>query len=253
MRSGGRSVQQRNVFRLLTSTATPPPTQQVILAGRLIPYALRRDGRRLTLRIDARGLRVGAPRALSLGAIAAFITQHGDWVLQKLDEFTARAAPRYLSIEEGTRLPLLGAEVRVRVTAGANRGYWQADELWLAARPAADLALLARRALQRRAMEHFAPLLASRVAQLGHPLPALALSSARTRWGSCSAKSGIRLNWRLIHLPPHLIDYVISHEVAHLVEMNHSPRFWAVVAQLYPAWRAARDELKRQGRGLPLL
>ncbi len=119
--------------------------------------------------------------------------------------------------------------VAVRVTAGGNRGFWKPDEFWLAARPNADLAALARRALQRRAMEHFSPRLAAAVAQIGKPAPPLALSSARTRWGSCSARSGIRLNWRLIHLPAPLIDYVIAHEAAHLVEMNHSPRFWSVV------------------------
>jgi hypothetical protein len=136
---------------------------------------------------------------------------------------------------------------------GGNRGFWKPDELWLAARPQADLAALARRALQRRAMEHFAPRLRVTVAQLGRSMPPLALSSARTRWGSCSARSGIRLNWRLIHLPEPLIDYVIAHEAAHLVEMNHSPRFWGVVESLCPDWQHARTELKRQGADLPLI
>ena len=76
------------------------------------------------------------------------------------------------------------------------------------------------------------------------PLPRLTLSAARTRWGSCSLRSGIRLNWRLIHFPLHVIDYVVAHELAHLREMNHSPRFWSVVGQLYSDYRAARDELK---------
>jgi predicted metal-dependent hydrolase len=79
------------------------------------------------------------------------------------------------------------------------------------------------------------------------------LSSARTRWGSCSARSGIRLHWRLIHCPPALIDYVVAHEVAHLVEMNHSPRFWAVVGSLYPDWSAARLRLHEAARTLPLI
>jgi hypothetical protein len=79
------------------------------------------------------------------------------------------------------------------------------------------------------------------------------LSSARTRWGSCSSRSGIRLHWRLIHLPPALIDYVVAHEVAHLLEMNHSPRFWAVVERLYPDWRAARADLRKAAAGLPVI
>lgn len=255
-------IGQLELFRLPflsggAATKEQAKAQHIILAGRIVTYTLRRDRRRLTLRIDERGLRVGAPRTVSLAAIETFIQSHGDWVLQKLDEFSAHTLPRYLTIHDGARLPLLGAEVQVRVTSGGNRGFWQADacggELWLAARPAADLAQIARRALQRRALEYFSPRLAATVARIDRPQPALALSSARTRWGSCSTQSGIRLNWRLIHLPPSLIDYVIAHEVAHLVEMNHSPRFWAVVERLHPDWRNARTELKRQGAALPLI
>jgi len=227
--------------------------QHLILAGRIVNYALRRDRRRLSLRIDERGLHVGAPRSVPLAEIEAFIHRHGNWVLQKLDAFANLAAPRHLSIHDGARLPVLGEDVAVRVTTGGNRGFWKSDELWLAARPQADLSALARRALQRRAMEHFAPRLTATAAQIGQAAPPLALSSARTRWGSCSARSGIRLNWRLIHLPAPLIDYVIAHEVAHLVEMNHSPRFWAVVKSLCPDWQHTRGELKRQGAALPLI
>lgn len=245
---------QLELFRL------PPPAggqtaqaRHLVLAGRIVGYALRRDRRRLSMRIDERGLAVGAPRAVPLGIIEAFIASHGDWVLQKLDEFASRAGPRHLPIHDGARLPVLGEEVRIRVIAGNNRGFWQADELWLAARPDADLALLARRALQRHALEHFRPRLAAVVAQLGQPMPTLALSSARARWGSCSVRSGIRLNWRLIHLPQELGVYVIAHEAAHLVEMNHGPRFWALVERLCPEWRTARDGLKRLGAALPLI
>jgi predicted metal-dependent hydrolase len=248
---------QMELFRL-----PPPPqatsrqTRHIVLAGRIVAYVLRRDRRRLTLRIDERGLAVGAPRAVPLVAVETFIAAHGDWVVEKLDELAAQPA-RHLPIHDGARLPVLGGETRVRVVAGANRGYWRGDgagaELWLAARPAADLSALARRALRRRAFDHFAPRIAAAAALLGRTAPALALSSARTRWGSCSVQSGIRLNWRLIHLAPELIDYVIAHEAAHLVEMNHGPRFWATVDALCPDWRARRDALKRAGAALPLL
>ena len=82
-------------------------------------------------------------------------------------------------------------------------------------------------------------------------MPAVGLSNARTRWGSCSSLSGIRLHWRLIHLPLPLIDYVVAHEVAHLVEMNHSPRFWSVVESLYPGHVAARKALRQAAAALP--
>jgi len=71
-----------------------------------------------------------------------------------------------------------------------------------------------------------------------------ALSSAATRWGSCSSDGRIRLNWRLIHFPLSIIDYVVAHELAHLREMNHSPRFWQTVESIFPEFREARHTLK---------
>ena len=77
------------------------------------------------------------------------------------------------------------------------------------------------------------------------------ISSAKGRWGSCSADRRIRLNWRLIHLEPNLIDYVIAHELAHLDEMNHSARFWKRVGEIYPDYENARRTLK--GIYMPML
>ncbi|WP_131109946.1 M48 family metallopeptidase [Sulfuricystis thermophila] len=245
---------QLELFRQLPPQDTRPGKQHYLLiAGHIVAYTLRRDRRRLAMRIDERGLSVGAPRSVTLAEIEAFIRGHGAWVLEKLAAFAAQGARRHLPIFDGARLPLLGGEVCVRVTHGANRGVWSEGELWLAARPDADLSALTRRALQRRALEHFRPRLVEMAARIGQMAPPLALSSARTRWGSCSLRSGIRLNWRLIHLAPATIDYVIAHEVAHLVEMNHSPRFWQVVERLYPDWRAARARLRQEGAALPLI
>jgi len=86
---------------------------------------------------------------------------------------------------------------------------------------------------------------------MGRAMPPLALSSAQSRWGSCSHRGGIRLNWRLIHLPHAQIDYVVAHELAHLVEMNHSPRFWSQVGRLFPDYEAARDVLKALAATVP--
>ena len=80
----------------------------------------------------------------------------------------------------------------------------------------------------------------------GRSIAGWGLSSAQGRWGSCTSQGRIRLNWRLIHFAPALIDYVIAHEVAHLKEMNHGPAFWREVERLCPDFRAARDTLRRQ-------
>ena len=107
------------------------------------------------------------------------------------------------------------------------------------------------RGLQRRGLELFSNRVEEFCLRLGRPAPAVGLTNARTRWGSCSSRSGIRLHWRLIHLPLGLIDYVVAHEVAHLVEMNHSPRFWSVVESLYPDHLAARQALRQAAVSLP--
>ena len=83
--------------------------------------------------------------------------------------------------------------------------------------------------------------------------PLVALSNARTQWGVCSEDGAIRLSWRLVHLDPALADYVVAHEVAHLVELNHSKRFWNLLAKLYPEWRAARHRLELAGASLPII
>jgi predicted metal-dependent hydrolase len=99
--------------------------------------------------------------------------------------------------------------------------------------------------LQQQARLLFAERIPVYAQRLGQGPVRWRLSSARTRWGSCSADGSIRLNWRLVHFPPDIVDYVIAHELAHLREMNHGPRFWATVGSLFPEFERARDWLRQ--------
>lgn len=247
--------EQLSLFRPPVASAPEPPKRRHLLLGsQIVTYTLKQARRRrLSMTIDERGLTVGAPLRITLSEVEVFLRSHAAWVHKKLAEYAGSHARRYIAVRDGTCLPLLGAEIAVRVVPGANRIRWQDQELFLEARADADCDVLARRALQRRAMTVFAERLAYYAQAMGRPAPALGLSNARTRWGSCSAKSGIRLNWRLIHLPLALIDYVVAHELAHLVEMNHSPRFWAEVARIYPNWQDARRELKARAVDIPII
>ncbi|MDO5087351.1 MAG: SprT family zinc-dependent metalloprotease, partial [Comamonadaceae bacterium] len=103
--------------------------------------------------------------------------------------------------------------------------------------------------LMRQARRHFTARLDHFAPRMGVRWQTLGLSSARTRWGSASAGGAIRLHWRLIHLRPAVIDYVVVHELAHLHEMNHGPRFWAHVHATLPDYAALRAELR--GETLP--
>ena len=234
--------------------AAPPAEQirHIQLGTRIVNYRLIRSSRRsLGMTIDQRGLRVGASPRTSLADIERFLRHNAAWVLKKLDEWHGHGQARHLAVCDGALIPVLGEECVVRIEAGGNRVRWAGHTLILLARPDADLRQLARRALRNRALEIFRERAAYYAAQLHRPLPRVALSNAQTRWGSCSEKTGIRLSWRLIHAPPRLRDYVVAHEMAHLVEMNHSPRFWKVVERLCPDYRAVRDELKRLAATCP--
>ncbi|MES2771987.1 MAG: SprT family zinc-dependent metalloprotease [Pseudomonadota bacterium] len=252
-------------------------THSIRLGERLISYALRPSrGRSIRLSIDHRGLRVGVPKHAPFRAVEASMLQHREWIIAKLDAWHTQARAECLSIVDGVRLPLLGGELTVRLhlptpeDSGGQRpgqALWQTDEvselgdaptannqpsltLYLATQ--SDAGRLLEQSLRARAYAIFATRLKHYAAQFGlSTLPRLSLSSARTRWGSCSLKSGIRLNWRLIHFPYAALDYVVVHELAHLKEMNHSPRFWALVAQHYPAYQAARQLLKQHALACP--
>jgi predicted metal-dependent hydrolase len=229
-------------------TAADEAPRSITLGDRVVPYVLRRARRRtIGLSIDHRGLRVGAPSRASLREVESLIVRHGDWVVQKLDEWRTRHRPELLQIVEGAQLPMLGTTLQVRLATGANRGVWSAQDqptLTLCLRIPSDAGRVLEKVLRESARALFLERLAYYAAAQGMALPRLTLSAARTRWGSCSLKTGIRLNWRLIHFPRHVVDYVVAHELAHLREMNHSPRFWSVVGEICPDYRAARDELK---------
>jgi predicted metal-dependent hydrolase len=239
--------------------ASSEEVRRIELGGRSLEYLLRRSARRtLGLQVAPRGVRVSVPHRAPLWQVEAFLRDHADWVHGKLGELERAAAsprPDGYALVDGASLPLLGEAVRLRLVAGMRRPAWRraadgVEELHL---PQAAAATAAVRALRARALLWFAERVAEYCAALGESVPALRLTNARTRWGSCSRASGIRLHWRLIHLPPALIDYVVAHEVAHLREMNHSPRFWALVEALCPGAAKARRELRATARCLPVI
>lgn len=235
-------------------------TREIILDGERVAYLLRRSPRKtLGLRIDQRGLTVGIPLQVRLADAEAFIRSHGPWIIDTLRKRAASmdAGPSSFELRDGALLPCLGQAWRLHLTRGNNRVCWHErgpePVLEVALRAGGDARRVLLKGLQQRALTLFGARVEAFCLRLGQPLPAVNLSNARTRWGSCSSRSGIRLHWRLIHLPPSLIDYVVAHEVAHLVEMNHSPRFWSVVTSLYPDHAAARRALREAAPGLPVL
>ena len=234
---------------------TPPePPRSIVIGGQPVAYQLRRSQRRtIGLSIDHRGLRVGAPTRARIGDIEGLIHEHGQWVLDKLAAWRDRPAQGKLAITDGSVVSILGEPLTIAFT-DVGRSRWQFGPGTLYLRPDSihPASELLEKALREKARTVFAERLAVHAPLLGVSAPPLRLSSARTRWGSCSHRGGIALNWRLIFMPLAIVDYVVAHELAHLKEMNHSPRFWSVVEQLCPGWKARRLELRQLARQIPL-
>jgi hypothetical protein len=125
-------LEQLKLFRL----PSPPPEERarhLLIGGRIVDYRLKSGAKRLSMTIDERGLRIGAPKRISLAEIEAFVQSHGGWVLKKLGELAHATQPRHLTIKDGVRLPLLDGDAEVRVLPGANRVRWIANVLVLEA------------------------------------------------------------------------------------------------------------------------
>jgi hypothetical protein len=216
------------------------------LGGRDVEYRfVRRRRRTLGITVDADGLRVSAPLRASWRDIEGFVREKERWILAKLDEWSVAPRPAALRGATGERLALFGETLELERRAGPV----QRD----GARIRFDNMKNLVKWLKATALEALRPRAAHFAALLGQPAPRVALSNARTQWGVCTEDGTIRLSWRLVHIEPALGDYVIAHEIAHLVELNHSRRFWHLLARLYPDWRAARERLELAGAALPTL
>lgn len=230
-------------------------TRHALLAGRAVEYRFQRRRRRtIGIKVSEHGLSVAAPLRAPWREVEDFLQQKARWILTKLDERAAIGTPCTLFGETGEALPLHGQEVVLLVSEGKPAVSLEDAELRISTPEPARrgaVRMLLQRWLKHRAFEALAPRIAHYAARVSLPTPPFALSNARTQWGVCMASGRIRLAWRLVHLEPELADYVVAHEVAHLVELNHSERFWALVEWLYPHWREARERIERKAATIP--
>ncbi|MCG5072836.1 M48 family metallopeptidase [Paraburkholderia tagetis] len=222
------------------------------MGARTLQYRLKRSSRKsIGFAIDGTGLTITAPRWVTIADIETAIAEKQRWIFAKLVEWQTRVEQRALPRVEwsdGAELPYLGKPLRVRLGASLLAFDEATRVLALPLPLHADTQQIKDRVtgwLQGEATRVFGERLAVYAAKLGVSFRSYALSSAMTRWGSCSSEGRIRLNWRLIHFPLSVVDYVVAHELAHLREMNHSPRFWQTVESIFPEFREARKQLKQ--------
>jgi predicted metal-dependent hydrolase len=235
----------------------PAANRHAQLQGVTVSFRFERSRRKsIGFLVGADGLVVRAPNWVPLREVDAAVQEKGTWIVAKLQQFKERQTEQFQKAIEwrhGAEVPFLGRTVQLCVMdRGVGRVHGQdlAPEQVLPVtvppgasvtqvRDAAQVWLKKQaKALFEARLHHFAPLLGVRWQKLS-------LSSASTRWGSARTDGHIRLNWRLIHLPISQIDYVVVHELAHLREMNHSPRFWETVGEVMPDYAERRKALRQ--------
>ena len=241
------------MLKTLYRHLTPAPAVEqrtVILSGKQFTYTLKRTRRRsIGLRIDDRGLTVNVPLRASEKWLHSVLQDKAQWVVEKLENWQAKkpAPPQWV---DGAPILFRGETFTLRIVPGLFDAPPQLHGTHLVvhvsqAGNTAEIEKIMERWYRREALQlfeecvaHFAPLMNVSPREIK-------LSAARTQWGSCTVRGTVRLNWQLIKMPLRLIDYVVVHELAHLVEMNHSVAFWRVVEMVCSDYVKLRGELRK--------
>jgi len=200
--------------------------------------------RRVTLRIDpaAGAVVVTLPMRTGRNQGLALLRAHSAWVTERL----AALSPR-VPFVDGAEVPLLGRPHRIRHLPASVGGVWlEGDEIHVSG----EAAFLSRRVaawLRGHAKAEIAPRAVQHARALDRRFARITIKDPKSRWASCAPDGTLAFSWRLVLSPPWVLDYVVAHEVAHLAEMNHGPRFWAAVALLTPHAEAAKTWLAAHG------
>jgi predicted metal-dependent hydrolase len=216
--------------------------------GETISYLLeRRQRRTVGLKITAEGLVVHAPKRIFEFQLNQILQEKAGWILKKLQ---AREDNKIEKIQwqDGEHLLYLGQDIQLILVKNNKKSiHFERNELAIHA-PEANIHAACRAAVlmwyKKQAILDFTRRVEVFAAKLGVSTPPVAISNAQSRWGSCNSRGQVRLSWRLLQAPPHIINYVICHELAHLKQMNHSAKFYAVLENLFPNHKLAEKELK---------
>ena len=233
-----------------------PERDEMVVNGERLRYAIRVSPRRQTLclRLYPDGeMQVVAPGHARLADVRHFVRERGGWIERKRLEWRGVVRDRSDPCADGRALPFLGGQLLLRhspPTAHHAPVLRDGDTLLLpvssaqAARPLVEAWYRQQaRALVAQRIAHFAP-------RVGRSPVRISIRAQRTRWGSCSGRGTISINWRLMLASPEVLDYVIVHELCHLLQANHSARFWREVARVMPDYVRRQHQLREFGRQL---
>ena len=220
--------------------------------GRRVPVTLRRNprARRIILRVDRQGdsgdgVSVTLPRGASRAEGMALVREKADWVLERLSELGPRVA-----FADGSVVPLGGADHLIRHVPGSRGAVRREGVEILVAGRIEHLGRRVRDWFRAQARSEITSRVREKAASLGRPAGRITIRDTRSRWGSCSADGNLSFCWRLVMAPVRVLDYVVAHEVAHLAEANHGPKFWQAVDGLTEDMDEARGWLRENGEAL---
>lgn len=241
-------------FRNLTKpTPSPIEEREHHVAGRTLPLRIVENerARRLTLRIDAGGqsLRITVPPGLRRGEVEKFLDRHQGWLEQRLSK-----VPERPQVRPGIKIPLRGVPHLI-VHEPGKRGtvVLGADEAGPTLVVHGDRLHLPRRIadfLKREAKRDIEALVIKHTGAIGRRAKNIRFKDTSSRWGSCTADGSLSFSWRIMMAPAPVINYLVAHEVAHLKEMNHGPKFWKLCEELCPDTERCKAWLKKNGAAL---
>jgi predicted metal-dependent hydrolase len=220
------------VLRFVLPKAVPEPEQLSIAhAGDILPvtFVRSRRARRASLRVDPalRRIVLTAPVRMARATALDFARAQAGWIAARL-----KRLPTARPFVDGAELPLFGEPHVIRHRTGMRGTVWrEGNEIHVAGQPE-HLPRRLRDWLTVELRHRLVPLVHEKAARVDRPVKRITLRDSRSRWGSCGPDATLSFSWRLVFAPPEVVDYLAAHEVAHLVHLNHSQRFWALARTL---------------------
>ena len=220
------------VRRLILPKAVPEPEQLTIAhAGDALPVTFLRSARarRASLRVDSARRRIvlTAPLRMARGTAVDFAQAQAGWIAARL-----KRLPDVRPFVDGAEVPLFGTPHRIRHRTDRRGTAWREGvEIHVAGKPE-HLPRRLRDWLTAELKARLVPLVHAKAQRVERPVKRITVRDSRSRWGSCGPDATMSFSWRLVFAPPEVLDYLVAHEVAHLVHLNHGPRFWALARTL---------------------
>lgn len=221
--------------------------ESVTVGNPPIRVAVRRNvaARRVILSLGRLGCMplVTAPSSVSIARIESFVREQEQWLREKIEQ-----GPTLIAVTDGTIIPFRGSDVTIALQPHGPSSVRDGRLLLsglrreLPAKAASFFKEAARDACVNRALAY--------AGQLQRNVGKVTIRDPRGRWGSCNSRGDLMFSWRLILAPPRVLHYVVAHEVAHVVELNHSSRFWRIVHDIFGDYEAERAWLRTQGKSL---